>query len=164
MSDSIASSTSTGPTAAPCAPIDLESLPGFLDHVKALLPPLPDVQVVRLHTQTRALCALKWQAVLQIEFEDLSYSVRVPVLGHGVDSIGTSLVKLFVPQETATRAVLSKCSGVFSPGTLTLVRPCYPLLGYASVCFCLTYVMLSQVLGPPRCGKSSLMKVNILLL
>lgn len=58
----------------------------------------------------------------QIEFEDVSYTVDVPVLGQGVPNIGSAIVGRYQKHETATRSVLSRCSGVLSPSTLTLVR------------------------------------------
>ena len=59
----------------------------------------------------------------QIEFEDVSYSVRVPSAGAGVENMGTAFRGLFTPKDTVPLNVLSSCSGVLAPGTLTLVRP-----------------------------------------
>lgn len=59
----------------------------------------------------------------QIEFEDISYSVDVPVMGSSVENVGTAFVNMFSRRETARMPVLSGCSGVFAPGTLTLVCP-----------------------------------------
>jgi hypothetical protein len=88
-------------------------------------------------TSKRAGCGctskyvLPWHSVLdwalrtvQIEFESLSFAVKVPVLQNGVTNIGTTICGVLAPRATKTKAVLSNCSGVLSPGTLTLVRTC----------------------------------------
>ena len=68
---------------------------------------------------TRAILCLRCG---QVEFEEISYSKQVPVLEEGVENIGTVLAGAFLKRRTKTRSVLAKCSGVLSPGTLTLVR------------------------------------------
>jgi hypothetical protein len=66
--------------------------------------------------------------------------VEVPVLvKDSVDNIGTAVLNAFVPRETRTRAVLTNCSGVLCPGTLTLVR-------------CNELVFVSNAIRASTCG------------
>ena len=113
--------------AAAKSPVSVSGFPAWLEHVKSVLPPLPDVQVEEtafeiVPIRSPACCVLLSHALAQIEFEDVSYSVQVPVRQHVVKNMATALVGMVTPKETKTRVVLSKCSGVLSPGTLTLVR------------------------------------------
>lgn len=59
----------------------------------------------------------------QIEFEDLSYNVEVPVLGKSVANIGTAVTGMLHPKETKTRAVLSKCRSVATRCARRLLAP-----------------------------------------
>lgn len=95
-----------------------DGLPKYLEYIRSVAPPLPMVQVWRSFGFVRR----SEGALFQIEFEDLSYSVEVPVLKKGVEDIGTAVTGMFDSHSTKSRAVLTKCSGILSPGTLTLVR------------------------------------------
>ncbi|TMW67500.1 hypothetical protein Poli38472_011120 [Pythium oligandrum] len=81
---------------------------------------------------------------MEVRFKNLSLSASVPVASdgtsHGIPTVASSLVRglrdlVPGPQPTATKHLLKDISGVFKPGTMTLI------------------------LGQPGCGKSSLLKV-----
>jgi hypothetical protein len=68
---------------------------------------------------------------LQIEFESLSYIVKIPLLESGITNIGTAICGAVTPRPTKVKAVLTNCSGVLSPGTLTLVSRSFFLISLA---------------------------------
>ena len=58
----------------------------------------------------------------QVEFENITYSTEVPIRENTIPTVGSAFLNIASSNPTRTHAVLQNCSGVLSPGTLTLVR------------------------------------------
>jgi hypothetical protein len=58
----------------------------------------------------------------QVEFENITMTVQVPVRAEAIPTIGNTLLAAATPTPKRAHSVLQGCSGVLSPGSMTLVR------------------------------------------
>lgn len=119
--------TDVGVTVAPAA---VPSPKQFWQNLRDALPPLPAVQVRVASTTAHPWVELRAFVMfaVQVEFEDVSFFAKVPLQAAGVANLGNTLTGLLNPNKvrSKTKAIVSHCSGVLEPGTITLVRAAVP--------------------------------------